>query len=212
MVYADDVTHIVTEEGIANLLLCRDKDEREHAIRGVAGYTDVGRGRDAKMVQRLRERGVIRRPEDLGIDPLDADRNLLAARSIKDLVAVVRGPLRAAVRVSQLVRNQIMENLSYRYDAARRASGSRPIAIVGVVASGNLEVLVERVLPDTECRLEIKTAADGFGAVWERSSATSWRSALARRAEAVHQRRRCAPRHRGAASGASGPCDRRRTN
>jgi malonate decarboxylase alpha subunit len=86
MIYADDVTHIVTEEGIANLLLCRDRDEREQAIRGVAGYTDVGRDRDAKMVQRLRERGVIRRPEDLKIDPLDADRSLLAARSIKDLV------------------------------------------------------------------------------------------------------------------------------
>ncbi len=86
MVYADDVTHIVTEEGIANLLLCRSRDEREQAIRGVAGYTDVGRGRDAGLVRRLRERGVIRRPEDLGIDPLDADRSLLAARSIKDLV------------------------------------------------------------------------------------------------------------------------------
>ena len=86
MVYSDDVTHIVTEEGVANLLLCRDRNEREHAIRGIAGYTEIGRGRDAKMVQRLRERGVIRRPEDLGIDPLDADRNLLAARSIKDLV------------------------------------------------------------------------------------------------------------------------------
>lgn len=86
MIYAEDVTHIVTEEGIANLLLCRDKDEREQAIRGVAGYTDIGRARDTKMVQCLRERGVIRRPEDLGIDPLDADRNLLAARSIKDLV------------------------------------------------------------------------------------------------------------------------------
>lgn len=86
MVYGDDVTHIVTEEGIANLLLCRDADEREQAIRGVAGYTPVGRGRDAAMVGRLRERGVIRRPEDFGIDPLDADRRLLAARSIKDLV------------------------------------------------------------------------------------------------------------------------------
>ena len=86
MIYADDVTHIVTEEGIANLLFCRDKDEREQALRGVAGYTDVGRGRDGKMVRRLRERGVIRRPEDLGIDPLDADRSLFAARSIKDLI------------------------------------------------------------------------------------------------------------------------------
>jgi malonate decarboxylase alpha subunit len=86
MIYGDDVTHIVTEEGVANLLLCRTAQEREHAIRGVAGYTDVGRRRDRGMVARLRERGVIRRPEDLGINPLDADRSLLAARSIKDLV------------------------------------------------------------------------------------------------------------------------------
>jgi malonate decarboxylase alpha subunit len=91
MVYGDDVTHIVTEEGIANLLLCRTADEREQAIRGVAGYTDVGRGRDRKMVETLRERGVIRRPEDLGIDPLDADRRMLAARSIKDLMLMSGG-------------------------------------------------------------------------------------------------------------------------
>lgn len=98
MVYSDDVSHIVTEEGIANLLLCRDRDEREHAIRGVAGYTDIGRGRDAKMVERLRERRVIQRPEDLGIDPLDADRNMLAARSIKDLVRASSGLYRPPSR------------------------------------------------------------------------------------------------------------------
>jgi len=86
MIYGDDVTHIVSEEGVANLLLCRTAQEREQAIRGVSGYTDVGRRRDHGMVSRLRERGVIRRPEDLGINPLDADRSLLAARSIKDLV------------------------------------------------------------------------------------------------------------------------------
>lgn len=91
MIYGDDVSHIVTEDGIANLLLCRDKDEREQAIRGVAGYTDVGRARDRKMVERLRARGVIRRPEDLGIDPLDADRRMLAARSIKDLMLASGG-------------------------------------------------------------------------------------------------------------------------
>jgi malonate decarboxylase alpha subunit len=85
MIYGDDVTHIVTEEGIANLLLCRDPAEREQAIRGVAGFTDVGRGRDHKAVEALRRRGVIRRPEDLGIDPLDASRQLLAAHSVKDL-------------------------------------------------------------------------------------------------------------------------------
>ena len=90
-VYADDTTHIITEEGIANLLLCRNKDEHEQAIRGVAGFTEIGRQRDRKMVERLRERKVIQRPEDLGIDPLDADRNMLSARSIKDLMLASGG-------------------------------------------------------------------------------------------------------------------------
>jgi malonate decarboxylase alpha subunit len=98
MVYSDDVTHIVTEEGIANLLMCRSKDEREQAIRGVAGYTDIGRARDAKLVEQLRQRGVIQRPEDLGIDPLDADRRLLAARSIKDLMLASGGLYRPPSR------------------------------------------------------------------------------------------------------------------
>jgi malonate decarboxylase alpha subunit len=98
MVYADDTTHIITEEGIANLLLCRNKDEHEQAIRGVAGFTEIGRQRDRKMVERLRERKVIQRPEDLGIDPLDADRNMLSARSIKDLMLASGGLYRPPSR------------------------------------------------------------------------------------------------------------------
>jgi len=86
MIYGEDVTHIVSEEGIANLLLCRTAEEREQAIRGIAGFTDVGCGRDRKMVEKLRARKIIRRPEDLGIDPLDASRSMLAARSIEDLM------------------------------------------------------------------------------------------------------------------------------
>jgi len=86
MIYGDDVSHIVTEEGIANLLLCRTPEEREQAIRGVAGFTPVGMARDKAMVENLRDRGIIRRAEDLGIDPRLASRDLLAARSVKDLV------------------------------------------------------------------------------------------------------------------------------
>ena len=86
MIYGDDVTHILTEEGIANLLLCRSDEEREQAVRGVAGYTAVGLGRDRRMVENLRDRGVIQRPEDMGVDPRLATRNLLAARSMRDLV------------------------------------------------------------------------------------------------------------------------------
>ena len=98
MIYGDDVTHVLTEEGIANLLLCRDDGEREQAIRGVAGYTAVGLGRDRKRVAALRERGIIRRPEDLGIDQRDATRNLLAARSIRDLVRASGGLYRPPKR------------------------------------------------------------------------------------------------------------------
>jgi malonate decarboxylase alpha subunit len=86
MIYGDDITHIVTEEGIANLLLCRTLEEREQAVRGVAAYTPVGLKRNKKMVEELRKRGVIRRPEDMDIQIKDASRDLLAARNIRDLV------------------------------------------------------------------------------------------------------------------------------
>jgi malonate decarboxylase alpha subunit len=91
MIYGDDVTHILTEEGIANLLLCRSDEEREQAIRGVAGYTPVGLARDKRMVENLRDRGVIQRAEDIGIDKRDATRSLLAARTMRDLVRASGG-------------------------------------------------------------------------------------------------------------------------
>jgi len=86
MIYGDDITHIITEEGISNLLLCNNAEEREQAIRGVAGYTAVGMARDRRMVENLRDRGIVRYPEDLGINKRHATRDLLAARNIKELV------------------------------------------------------------------------------------------------------------------------------
>jgi malonate decarboxylase alpha subunit len=91
MIYGDDVTHILTEEGIANLLLCRSDEEREQAIRGVAGYTPVGMARDKRMVENLRDRGIIQRAEDLGVDKRLATRDLLAAKNMKDLVRASGG-------------------------------------------------------------------------------------------------------------------------
>ena len=86
MIYGNDLTHIVTEQGIANLLLCRTDEEREQAIRGIAGYTPVGLNADKQKVCELRERGIIQYPEDLGIKRLQASRDMLAAKNIKDLV------------------------------------------------------------------------------------------------------------------------------
>jgi len=91
MIYGEDVSHILTEEGLANLLLCRSDEEREQAVRGVAGYTAIGLGRDKRMVENLRDRGIIQRPEDLGIDKRLATRDLLAAKSMKDLVRASGG-------------------------------------------------------------------------------------------------------------------------
>lgn len=91
MIYGDDVTHILTEEGIANLLLCRSDEEREQAIRGVAGYTPVGMARDRRMVENLRDRGIIQRAEDIGVDKRLATRDLLAAKNMKDLVRASGG-------------------------------------------------------------------------------------------------------------------------
>jgi malonate decarboxylase delta subunit len=60
-----------------------------------------------------------------------------------------------------------MERFRVQGTAARRAAGSRTEAITGINASGNLEVLVERVLPDTECSVEVATAVGGFRDLWE---------------------------------------------
>jgi malonate decarboxylase alpha subunit len=91
MIYGDDVSHVVTEEGIANLLMCRTLKEREQAIRGIAGYTEVGMRRDKNKVQELHQRGIIKRPQDLGIHLADASRDLLAAKSMRDLVNCSQG-------------------------------------------------------------------------------------------------------------------------
>jgi len=59
-----------------------------------------------------------------------------------------------------------METLDIHRDAAKRAAGEKLDAITGVVASGNLEVMLERVLEGTKCEVHIKTSIAGFDEVW----------------------------------------------
>jgi malonate decarboxylase alpha subunit len=87
MIYGDDVSHVVTEEGIAYLYKAQSLEERQQAVAAVAGVTNIGLRADSKQVASLRERGLVAYPEDLGVRRLDAKRSLLAARSIEDLVA-----------------------------------------------------------------------------------------------------------------------------
>ena len=60
-----------------------------------------------------------------------------------------------------------MEKLTITLQAPRAAAGSRQLAIIGVVASGDLEVLVERTEPADRCVVEIATAAHGFADLWQ---------------------------------------------
>jgi malonate decarboxylase alpha subunit len=87
MIYGDDVTHVVTEEGVAYLYKCGDLTERRSALAAIAGVTPIGLRHDARRTEKLRRDGLVAFPEDLGVRPLDAKRSLLAAKSIEDLVA-----------------------------------------------------------------------------------------------------------------------------
>ena len=59
-----------------------------------------------------------------------------------------------------------METLNYRFENGRRQLAATP-QLVGVVSSGNLEVLIEPAPLGGACEIEIRTAANGFGATWQ---------------------------------------------
>lgn len=86
MIYADDVTHLLTEEGIAYLYMASSLEERKKMIAAVAGVTDIGLTAKAEDVRKLRAEGKVAFPSDLNIDKSRATRSLLAAKSIADLV------------------------------------------------------------------------------------------------------------------------------
>jgi malonate decarboxylase delta subunit len=73
-----------------------------------------------------------------------------------------------------------MEILNFRFENGRRSAvqqsavdSLRPAVhsfrsqLVGVVSSGNLEVLIEPAILNGACEVTVHTAALGFGAVWE---------------------------------------------
>ena len=59
-----------------------------------------------------------------------------------------------------------METLTYRFENGSRVL-PKQAEVVGVVSSGNLEVLIETAPLGGACSIEIKTAAVGFGATWQ---------------------------------------------
>jgi malonate decarboxylase delta subunit len=60
-----------------------------------------------------------------------------------------------------------MEKLIFEFDGGAPVKATQGPAIVGVVGSGNLEVLVEPENLEGRCVVEILTAARGFGDIWK---------------------------------------------
>ena len=87
MIYGQDVSHVVTEEGIAYLYKTEGIEERRRALAAVAGVSPLGRKAKATETADLRRRGIVAYPQDIGVHRLQATRSLLAAKSMEDLVA-----------------------------------------------------------------------------------------------------------------------------
>ncbi|WEV36374.1 malonate decarboxylase subunit alpha [Lactobacillus sp. ESL0677] len=91
MIYSEDTTHIVTEEGIAYLYKTDSMAERQAAIEAIAGVTPVGLRSNPVTVKDLRQRGIVAFPEDLDVKRNQATRSLLAAQNMEDLVKWSKG-------------------------------------------------------------------------------------------------------------------------
>ncbi|MDP1528892.1 malonate decarboxylase acyl carrier protein [Rhodoferax sp.] len=59
-----------------------------------------------------------------------------------------------------------MEKLHYEF-AGQRAPGHFAPVLVGVVGSGNLEVMIEPKPQSAACQIDITTSARGFAPIWQ---------------------------------------------
>ena len=60
-----------------------------------------------------------------------------------------------------------MERLQFDFEGKRPARSAAGHALVGVVASGNLEVMIEPMAPSGRMKVVVTTAAQGFEKTWQ---------------------------------------------
>jgi len=86
MIYGEDLTHLVTEVGLAYVYMGETRKERRKIIAAVAGDTPIGHTITDKEINELRSAGKVMFPKDLGIAPDEATRERLCAKTFDDLV------------------------------------------------------------------------------------------------------------------------------
>ena len=60
-----------------------------------------------------------------------------------------------------------METLKFKFRGGQRTGATKNATVVGVVGSGNLEVLVEQRDLQGECHIEVVTAVSGYSTIWQ---------------------------------------------
>lgn len=91
MVYGEDVTHVVTEQGIAYNYMAESAEERTRLMACVAQGTPLGDTVTPEEIQAYRRAGKVALPEDLEIDVSRANKDLLAARSLDEIAEISGG-------------------------------------------------------------------------------------------------------------------------
>lgn len=91
MVYGEDVTHVVTEQGIAYLYQADSPEERTRLLGCIAQGTPIGDMVSGSEIKALRSAGKIAYPEDLDIDVAAANQDMLAARSLEEIAQISGG-------------------------------------------------------------------------------------------------------------------------
>ena len=91
MVYGEDVTHVVTEQGIAYLYQADSPEERTRLLGCIAQGTPIGDMVSQSEIKALRSAGKIAYPEDLDIDVATANQDMLAAKSLEEIAAISGG-------------------------------------------------------------------------------------------------------------------------
>ena len=91
MMYGEDVTHVVTEQGIAYLYQAQNAEERTRLLGAVAQGTPIGDLVSQAQIAQLRAAGKVAYPEDLAISPDAANKDLLAAKSLEEIAEISGG-------------------------------------------------------------------------------------------------------------------------
>ena len=91
MINGDDVTHVVTEQGIAYLYQAESIEERKKMLACISQGTPLGSLVNFTEVDFYRRRGKVAYPQDLGISPDAANKDLLAAKSLQEIADISGG-------------------------------------------------------------------------------------------------------------------------